>query len=638
MNESSSCTEQDAGDPRRLPNKEQMVTHPASGRKRGAALSVPEWGWEALVTLLGLGMLAVSWRRWMTPIADSGRELDLPRRLLEGEMLYRDIHYLYPPLTPYFQALLYRWCGETLLVPQLAGGLTSLLVVGLAWRMARSLMGRREAALAAAVVLLLCVFKPTGTMISPYAYAALYGCLLSMAILWLAIEERGARGRRYLMGGLLGITLLTKLEFALAGAAVVVAHALLQAWLSSRGSWLVGSREALRLLLPVGLLALAIAGPVYGYFFYHVGWQTLLVDCHLFYTHLPSSLLGYNARRSGFDRPFLSLLQLAGGGLVLAVALLVMAAMTDPRRTWRRGRRYVVALLLLGLGVGAIYLASRGQWDGSPLRFLPVVLLGCGVAGWRWMARGDRRGPVLILLVVYGLAVLARVALRVPSGGAFGGFFLPIPLILFSYGWLVGWPEWLGAKLKGGAIVVRRGRRIAAWAMLLLLLAMAIVHGHRYRRLYAFPIETARGDFYAPLSTGPALAEALSFLERETAPGDRILVLPEGSELAFLTGRRMPLRHQIFLPGLMSSSEERTMLQSLERSPVEYLFLVNRPTREFGAVAFGRDFYRPFGDWIETHYQPIATFGKGATPSAQIGDSTFFIHVYRWSGRPQSSQ
>jgi hypothetical protein len=82
----------------------------------------------------------------------------------------------------------------------------------------------------------------------------------------------------------------------------------------------------------------------------------------------------------------------------------------------------------------------------------------------------------------------------------------------------------------------------------------------------------------------------------------------------------------------MGPAEERTMLRSLERSPVEYLFLVNRPMREFGAVAFGRDFYRPFGDWIETHYRRVATFGEGANPNAQIGDPAFFIHVYRWSG------
>jgi hypothetical protein len=630
MSKAFSWSEQDADDSSPLPGKKQMVTHPASRRKRGAGLSIPEWGGEALVILAGIAMLAVSWRRWMTPIADSGRELDLPRRLLEGEMLYRDVHYLYPPLTPYLHALLYRWCGETLLVPQLAGGLASLLVVALVWRMARSLMGRQESALAAAAVLLLCVFKPTGTMISPYAYAALYGCLLSMVTLWLAIEEKGEWWRRYLMGGLLGITLLTKLEFALAGAAVVVVHAFLRSWLSTSGPWLVRGGKALWSLLPVGLTALVIALPVYGYFFYHVGWQTLLTDCHLFYTHLPKSLLLYNARRSGFDRPFLSLLQVAGGGLVLGVALLLMAAVTDLRWFFRNGRRYALGLLLLGLGVAGIYLASRGQWDGSPLRFLPVVLLGFGVAGWRGMVRGDRRGPVFILLAVYGLAVLARVALRVPSGGAFGGFFLPVPLVLFCYGWLVSWPAWLGARIEGEAR--ERGGRVAAWAMILLLLAMAAVHGHRYRRLYAFPIETARGDFYAPPSTGPALAQALAFLERETSPGDPILVLPEGTELAFLTGRRMPLRHQIFLPELMGPTEEQTMLRSLERSPVEYLFLVNRPMREFGAVAFGREFYRPFGDWIETHYRRVATFGEGANSTAQIGDPAFFIHVYRWSG------
>src|SRR5204863_2920647 len=73
-------------------------------------------------------LLAVSWQRWTSVIADSGRELDLPLRLLNGEWLYRDVHYLYPPLSPYFNALLYRVFGPHLNVLQISGVVGSLLL------------------------------------------------------------------------------------------------------------------------------------------------------------------------------------------------------------------------------------------------------------------------------------------------------------------------------------------------------------------------------------------------------------------------------------------------------------------------------------------------------------------------------
>ena len=109
-----------------------------------------------LICYYGL-LLGVSWRRWMSPIADSGRELDLPRRLLEGETLYRDIHYLYPPFAPYFKSLLYRIWGIDLAVLQVSGVVGSLLIVMLIWSVARRILGRREAGLAAAAVILFCV-------------------------------------------------------------------------------------------------------------------------------------------------------------------------------------------------------------------------------------------------------------------------------------------------------------------------------------------------------------------------------------------------------------------------------------------------------------------------------------------------
>src|SRR5262249_8014714 len=65
--------------------------------------------WPLLALALAFAtMLLVSWRRWISPIADTGREMDLPLRLVNGETLYRDAHYIYPPFSPYFNSLLYR--------------------------------------------------------------------------------------------------------------------------------------------------------------------------------------------------------------------------------------------------------------------------------------------------------------------------------------------------------------------------------------------------------------------------------------------------------------------------------------------------------------------------------------------------
>lgn len=577
------------------------------------------------ILLLYLGMLLVSWRRWMSPIADSGRELDLPRRLLEGELLYRDVHYLYPPFAPYFKAWLYGIFGLDLAVLQASGVVGSLLVVLLVWSMGRRILQPWDAMLASAAVVVFCVFKPTGNMISPYAYAALYGVVFSLATLWMSLRyaERGRRSDLFVAGVLIGLAGITKQEFAFA--AVVAVTATLLNLHRARLAPLV------RDLLIAALPALAISLPVYGYFFDRVGWQTLIEDCHLLYTHLPAELVFYNAQRTGLDRPFMSVLQVAGGGAVLAMVIGLIVWFSD-RRGETRGRLWP-GLVALGLAIAGIRYLVGSQWDGSPLRFLPVVLAAMLFVAWRRSSRDDATARLVFPLAAYSLAVLARVALRVPSGGAFGGFFLPTALLLFCCLFLKVLPERL-TRWSGEAMAGDRALILARRMILLALAATAIIYGVRYHRIYSFKIETARGQFYAPRATGPALHQALDLIENRTAPGETIAVFPEGSELAFLTGRRIPFRHQILIPGLMSEEDERQAIEILRDRRVRFLFIVNRPMREFGREKFGRDFYRPLGRAIEERYTLNRVLGDSGSPQAEIGDRDFFIKVYERINAP----
>ncbi|MBO0725436.1 MAG: glycosyltransferase family 39 protein, partial [Blastocatellia bacterium] len=275
---------------------------------------------QSAIVLVFAAMMAVSWRRWISPITDSGREMDLPLRLMNGELLYRDVYYLYPPLSPYLHSLLYRIFGAHLGVLQAGGAICAALVVWICYRIARRLMTPSESTLAVIAVIIVCVFKPGGNLIWPYAFAALHGMVFALGALLAALRYTESEKRQELIvaGVLIGLAAITKQEFA---AAAICAVAAAVVWL--RRAWF--KRLATDLALAAASAAL-VALPVYAAMLAVIGWKIIVDDCHMFYTNLPASLIHYNARRSGLDFPLVSLTQMIGAAAV-GMAMLSAAAL-----------------------------------------------------------------------------------------------------------------------------------------------------------------------------------------------------------------------------------------------------------------------------------------------------------------------
>ena len=123
-------------------------------------------------------------------------------------------------------------------------------------------------------------------------------------------------------GVLIGLAAITKQEFALAAACAVTAAVV---WLR-RADF---KRLATDLALAAAPAAL-IAIPVYAALLAFIGWKIIVEDCHLFYTHLPASLISYNAQRAGLDFPLFSFAQMIGAAAV-SVAMLSAAALLGGR-------------------------------------------------------------------------------------------------------------------------------------------------------------------------------------------------------------------------------------------------------------------------------------------------------------------
>ncbi len=572
-------------------------------------------------------MLLVSWRRWTSPIADSGREMDLPLRLLDGQMLYRDVHFIYPPFSPYFNSLLYRIFGIHLDVLLASGMVCAGLITFLCYRIARRLLTPSESALAVIAVIVVCIFKPAGNLISPYAYAALHGTVFALGVLLLTLRysENGKRRELIIAGVFIGLAAITKPEFALAGAMTVAASI---AWLHRTDF----KNLAVNLTLAAGP-ALLIALPVYAVLLKAVGWKVVVEDCHLFYTHLPASLKFYNSQRTGMGRPLFSLMQMIGAAAVGTAAMSAVVLLGGRTRKTIRWAGLAFAVSLFAV-FGIRWLAGT-QWDGSPVRALPFLLFAIVVVEWGRKSLGqgsESYSPALFIIAAYSLAILARVVLRVPSGGAFGGFFLPTSLILFCWLFVRALPA-LVEMWTGQELATPRLRMIGFGFLAATLFVTAVVFGIRFRKNFKYEIVAERGHLFAPNVTGQAIDEALKFIESSTRPGESVAVFPEGSDLAFLTRRRMPFRHQILIPGLMSEEDERQVIERLRQGPIRYVFIVNRPMREFGAESFGRDFYTELGRWIDEHYRLVKVCGSSRDDRLQIGDPVFFIKIFEYGER-----
>src|SRR5262249_37845680 len=182
------------------------------------------WLGPSLIALVAFAMLRWTWMAWPDLLIDFGRELYVPWRLAEGQVLYRDIAYFNGPLSSYWNSAWFRGFGAsvtTLVASNLLvlGALTALL-----YRMLCQI-GSRVGATAACLMFILLFgfgqFLNIGNynFAAPYSHDLTHGMLLSiLALTFVALYQRHRRLGFVTAAGLaMGLLYLTKVEVLVAG-------------------------------------------------------------------------------------------------------------------------------------------------------------------------------------------------------------------------------------------------------------------------------------------------------------------------------------------------------------------------------------------------------------------------------------
>jgi Dolichyl-phosphate-mannose-protein mannosyltransferase len=581
------------------------------------------WLWGALlVPVLGAAAsLAVSWQCWINPLIDSPREMAVASRIAAGQHLYSDVVYYYGPVGPWLCGLAVALFGQRFVVLEILAGVVSTLLLALLFVLTRRAGSTGSAVAATAAAATICWGAPNGgAFIFPYASASLFALAAALLALVAASGRRTLANRLLLMGSLT-LALLSRAEIG--GAAVV---ALLLAALRSdqprRSAWSEAAAVLGASLAAAAIYALAFAG---------ASLHDLVADGPLkHYLGLSNQWRMFYLRTAGLTEPMKRLGQLSLGAGLDLLLLAAAAAIAAPAATMPRLRRWLFPLLVGGLLVA--YGASPFNLTGRnlPPLWQPLPLVAAGAALWLLRRPLDARSRARFVLFALSAIVASRVAFNLTVGPRMSPYCaVPLPGLLAVAAVLFA--DIAAVRIPAPGVFRRRLAAILVTLMLLYLYRLERFH----QRQHLVRLETAAGALRLPAREALPISYALSYLSTHARPGETLVGFPESGFFNFIVALRNPLRLDQIMPGQLDPDGERKVAHQVAAEGPQFIVLCNRPTPEYGAVAFGRDYADQLWEEVRSHYGLAATFGARAdTP---VGAQRFFVRIYERTSQDRSA-
>lgn len=581
------------------------------------------------IVLLGACILGsgLTWGRLYDPIVDQGWHMQAAARVASGQVLYRDLIWMYGPLPVYIQAQLFRWLG-TSVAPFLLL-MHSLAALGclLTYFIARFLL-KPALALLGTLALFLGGWwggfvgytqAYTGTVpLGAVAGLLFVACLLSYL--------RGGKSFWLVLAGIAsGAALLTKPEFGLActgtGLAILAGLALFP-----RG--LAGDRGSALFALGLYTVSMAVvAGGGYGTLAALAGWDNVWLG-----------LTGYDQDAIllqewppwGIPESWMFIVSGLGVFLMMGAGLVVVASPTEakkrPARMILLGALGIAMALLPWYGIATLnpglVATMRSSWPalieqgirvfwapGTVLLTILIVVLGVA-----WIRAHLRERPLSLTTGYFAVLVLYTALADVRSyfypTGTFHFLYLDtlFPVLLFMAAVLlplVLLQRWRAAvketRLQGALVVA-----ILAYA------AASLIWDVDYYSQQDARWEAPRGTvlYYPGHERRKAWPGLLQQILEHTEAGDPIAVLGQEPGFYFWTNRRNPLRQDTLLPRMESSPEDaHEIVGRFERDPPRLIAIPQGVTYGrgwFWELEAGRQAYEdlmPVWEYVQAHYR-----------------------------------
>jgi len=598
-----------------MPDKQDASAGNYSLAASISSIRIDLWKWLVL-PVVGVALAIISWQKWEDLIVDFGQQVYVPWQLAEGQILYRDIFYIYGPLSSYVHALLFKIFGPGILV---LAWFNMGLIVGLTIILYQLFLNLSDARTANFICLtFLGVFafgqyKLGGNynFVCAYVYELPHGILISFAALlqFKKYLDDPLPNRLGLVGFLIGLVFLTKPEVFFAVGTAIGAGLGLTLYF----------RSPVNLIKTLAPFIAGMTAPPVAFIIFHSFHMPVMDSVnsifgpYLFLTNADLRALPLYKWIMGTNEPWANLSTMFWYFLVFSLFLflvyLINRSLNKSIQKYLLGFSITVCLLIAYV---LIYVFNVPWLSlGRPL---PLILLAfAALLTIRIFRNRAEPSPQVLgqfVLVVFALVLLVKMLLNTHVDHY--GFALAFPGTLIVVAFLINeLPLRLQPLLSSSSFY-----RSVMVTLVLVFVGYHAWFSNMIYELKTYPVSQGRDlviDYDRDFNNrGEVMNLALGYIDKNFHPEATFATFPDGVMLNYLSRRKSSIADITLNPGVWILVGDAAVLDRLETSSPTYIVYMDREFPYFGLNKFGVDFAQKIDHWIKSHYSLEAQIG--ATP------------------------
>lgn len=590
-----------------------------------------------ILCMLFVFLLLRTWRKWPDILIDFGRELYLPWRISEGEVLYRDLSHLFGPLSVYYHAALFSLFGASYRVVIVSNLVLFAAFLVFLYSFTQKASDHLSAFTSCFFAISLFsssqfVFVGNYNFMSPYSHEATHGVILSFLTIYSLWLYHSRRVRLYatIAGLLFGLAYLTKLEILIGMLFTFSVLPMIYVF-GRKKDW---KRE-------VGSVLMFILGaclPLFAFFTYfcikmgfikameaiNAAWMVTFgsgIERNIFYL-----------RGAGLLKPKDNALRLLLHTVFFSegvLALLLACQTTKFGKSRLMGQSlWVVVTLFLGL-IAALHIDAYNVAYCLPLvatlSWLFLFYLYC-----RLSQKGDQQGSKAVGLLLWGAYSIGLSMKMVLNSRCYHyGFYLSLPMVTTIVPVVIHYiPKFLCGNEGTNRL------RFSVVFLIILMASKCVLISDRVYRAKTFSIGTGKDLIitFAPAVDirGPIVSLALDWIEKHVDPRQTLAVIPEGVMINYLSRRKNPTGYTSLIVPEVLVYGENSILEAFKKKPPDFILVVHRDTSEYGKPYFGQepDYGRQIMEWLRAAYVRGPLLGKEPLEGESFGIRIWVKRLY----------
>lgn len=509
-------------------------------------------------------------------LIDFGREVYYPEQMLQGKVLYKDLFNIYGPLSYQINAVLYKIFGIKLSTLYFAGSVCSLGIVSGIYLIARRFLSEF---LSFSVGVFTIAIGITTTSIFnfhfPYSWAMVYGLLAFLYSLYFLIKSVSAQNSSLenninlcISAFLAGISIACKYDFLLYSLVVLF-------FIIKNNNW-----KAFLCLISVPILSYGIL------FLQGMKFSDLLNILNITKLMAKSKTLTYFYQNSGvyFSLPVIPhdifsflFFSIPFGGVLLS-------------RDFFNRKNIAIKILSVIFGIVSLFflfvlLSAKTNYIFD---FILVFVFVFALSTYK------KLNPILTVLTVSTLLASAKIFWAVLIGN-YGTYYVSVAIVtalalLFN-------------------ILPKKLEKITGIIVLLISLFFISMN---FNGLYGQEIVTEKGKIKTGFSQAVNTNNLIKFINENTKKDDKILILPEGMMINFLTNRKSDDFYNSFLPLYTETFGEEKIVNHYKSDKPEYIILSNLNMKDYYFNYICQDYAQQFCQFILDNYNQVGFINENS--------------------------